>query len=189
MEIVTGAADALGIGIDKDTVYRIASISDGFPYYVHFITEKLFWRVFEAQNGGVVETRLFEVAMDDAASAMDMKLRGPYQKATEKYGDTYSEVLFAVADGHELRRRSTDIFQSYSAIMKAAGKTPDRVKFNQRMGRLKTPTHASILTGNRQGWYEFTEKMIRGYVRLKAEQAGVSLKPDHPAAPLSLKGQ
>jgi hypothetical protein len=52
-EIVTSAADALGIAIDPDTVVRIARISDGFPHYVHFISEKLFWRVFIAQNGGV----------------------------------------------------------------------------------------------------------------------------------------
>ena len=30
---------------------------------------------------------------------------------------------------------------------------------------LKEESHACILTGTRQGWYEFTEKMVRGYVR------------------------
>ena len=57
----------------------------------------------------------------------------------------------------------------------------DRDKFNQRINSLKQPSHASILTGTRQGWYEFTEKMIRGYVRLRAEQEGVLLEVDHPA--------
>ena len=79
-------------------------ICDGFPYYVHFISEKLFWRVFEAQNGGKVTPELFIQAMEDAANAMDMKLRGPYEKATQKYDDTYSAILFAVADGHELKK-------------------------------------------------------------------------------------
>ena len=57
-----------------------------------------------------------------------------------------------------------------------------RAQFNNRMNRLKGEAHGCILIGSRQGWYEFAEKMIRGYVRLKAEQANVSLNPDHPSA-------
>lgn len=180
-EIVDTAAEALGIEIDRTTVYRIGMISDGFPYYVHFIAEKLFWRVFEADNGGKVTPEIFQLAMEDAASAMDMKLKGPYERATQKYDDTYSTLLFAVADGHEMRKRSKDIFEVYGKIMRARSEAPaSRDQFNNRMNRLKKDAHGNILTGTRTGWYEFTEKMIRGYVRLKAEQAGVSLEPDHP---------
>lgn len=183
IEIVETAAATLGIKIDRTTVYRIAMICDGFPYYVHFISEKLFWRVFEAKNGGVVTPELFVMAMEDAASAMDMKLRGPYEKATQKYDDTYSAILFAVADGHELKKRSADVFSVYQRVMKDLLKEPsNRTQFNNRMNRLKSEPHGFILAANRQGWYEFTEKMIRGYVRLKAEQKGVNLSPDHPGA-------
>jgi hypothetical protein len=181
-EIVTVAAEALGIEIDDTTVFRIARISDGFPHYVHFVSEKLFWRVFEANNGGVVTGELFELAMNDAAGAMEMRLRQPYETATQKYNNDYEPVLWAAADGHELRRRSSDIYDSYLRIMRDCGYTPlDRSRFNQRINSLKRDSHASILTGTRAGWYEFTEKMIRGFVRLKAEQAGVVLEVDHPA--------
>jgi hypothetical protein len=65
--------------------------------------------------------------------------------------------------------------------MAARGKEPlDRNRFNQRINSLKQASHAHILTGTRQGWYEFTEKMIRGYVRLRAELANVILEVDHP---------
>jgi Cdc6-like AAA superfamily ATPase len=187
-EIVETAAEALKISIDKTDVYRIAMICDGFPYYVHFITEKLFWRVFEAENNGKVTPDIFTKAMEDAANAMDMKLRGPYEKATQKYDDTYSSLLFAVADGHELKKRSSDIFKVYGRIMKDLNKTQaTRQQFNTRMNRLKREAHGSILIGTRQGWYEFSEKMIRGYVRLKAEQLNVQLNPDHPEAHSSLR--
>ncbi|MGO9237899.1 MAG: AAA family ATPase [Methylocella sp.] len=181
-EIVTGAAERLGIVNDDNTTIRIARISDGFPHYVHFISEKLFWRVFEAHNEGKVTGELFELAMSDAAASMDMKLKGPYELATQKYRNDYEAVLWAAADGHELRRRSSDIFESYLRIMRSrAEKTLDRNKFNQRLNSLKQPSHGCILTATRQGWYEFTEKMIRGYVRLKAEQANIILEVDHPA--------
>lgn len=190
IEIVKTAAQALNIEIDKSTTYRIAAISDGFPHYVHFLSEKLFWRVYEGDSGGKVTTEHFDLAMEDAAGAMDMKLRVPYEKATLKYNDreTYSAILFAVADGHELKKRSSDIYEGYIRIMRSLNKPAlDRPGFNSRMNRLKKEAHAEILTGSRQGWYEFTEKMIRGYVRLKAEQAGVTLNPDHPAAATLLR--
>lgn len=188
IEIVETAADTLGIKIDRSTTLRIAMISDGFPYYVHFISEKLFWRVFEAQNSGIVTPELFVLAMEDAAGAMDMKLRGPYERETQKYDDTYSAILFAVADGHELKKPSANIYEVYKRIMRGLDKNPfTREKYNNRMNRLKTESHGYILTGTRQGWYEFTEKMIRGYVRLKAEQVNVRLSPDHPEAPSLLQ--
>jgi len=181
-EIVTTAADRLGIEIDENTLIRIARISDGFPHYVHLISEKLFWQVYEGDTDGAVTGTLFEAAMTDAAAAMEMKLKGPYEKATQKYSNDYETILWAAADGHELRRRSSDIYESYCRIMQDRNPDAlDRAKFNQRINSLKQRSHASILTGTRAGWYEFTEKVIRGYVRLRAEQEGVVLEVDHPA--------
>ncbi|UWR74053.1 ATP-binding protein [Phaeobacter inhibens] len=183
VEIINGAAEALGISVDRNTALRIAAISDGFPFYVHFISEKLFWAVYEAKNGGLVTPDLFQDAMAEAASAMDMKLRGPWERATQKYEEASAAILYAVADGHEFKKRSSDIFEGYTGIMKQLDRTPlGRDKFNARMHRLKQTSSDCILSGTRAGWYEFTEKMIRGYVRLKADQAGVFLDPDHPAA-------
>lgn len=183
-EILMEAADTVGINVDRNTMIRISRISDGFPHYVHFIAEKLFWRVYEDTDAfGEVKPEHFELAMADASEAMDMKIRGPYEKATQKYNNDYESVLWAVADGHELTRRSTDIFNSYCEIMRAMGMPPlDRTKFNGRINSLKKTSHAQILKGSRSGWYEFSEKMIRGYVRLRAEKAGVVLDADHPAA-------
>lgn len=181
-EIVTEAAESLGIQVDDNTLIRIARISDGFPHYVHFIAEKLFWQVFEAHNDGVVTGELFERAMSEASQGMEMKLRAPYETATKKYSNDYASILWAAADGHELSRRSSDIFDSYTRIMRERRQDPlPRNKFNQRINSLKKPSHASILSGTRQGWYEFTEKVVRGYVRLRAEQEGVVLEVDHPA--------
>ncbi len=183
IEIVSVAAQRLGIEIDDTTAYRIAKISDGFPHYVHLISEKLFWQVFEAQNGGRVTGELFEAAMRDASDAMEMKLKAPYDTATRKYSNDNQYILFAVADGHELQRRSTDIFGSYTRITTALNiEALDRNKFNTRMNSLKQPSAGAILSANRTGWYEFTEKVIRGYVRLRAEQAHVQLEVDHPMA-------
>ncbi|MGK7754376.1 MULTISPECIES: AAA family ATPase [unclassified Roseovarius] len=180
-EIITTAADAVGVDVDRDTSIRIARISDGFPHYVHFLSEKLFWQVFYKKSDGVATPNDFGEAMLAASQSMEMRLRAPYEKATRKYNNDYETVLWAVADGHELIRPSKEIFASYETMMRQLSDEPlDRAKFNQRLNSLKKTSHAAILTGSRAGWYEFTEKMVRGYVRLRAETAGVELEVDHP---------
>lgn len=180
-EIVEVAAENLDIEIDDTTLWRIVRISDGFPHYAHLIAEKLFWQVFEANNGLKVTGELFERAMIDACDAMEMKFKGPYEKATRKYTNDYEPILFAVADDHELQRTSSDIYCSYCRIMEDLGKTPlVRSKYNSRINNLKKPEYANILVGSRQGWYEFNEKVLRGYARLRSERLGVELERDHP---------
>jgi hypothetical protein len=66
-------------------------------------------------------------------------------------------------------------------IMKALEKEPvERKSFNNRMNQLKQDSHARILFGTRAGWYEYTEKVIRGYARLRAAMSKVMLEPEHP---------
>jgi uncharacterized protein len=48
------------------------------------------------------------------------------------------------------------------------------------MNMLKRSTHGAILKANRQGWYGFNENILRGYVRLRAEEQGVQLDAEHP---------
>ncbi|HLI12816.1 MAG TPA: ATP-binding protein [Alphaproteobacteria bacterium] len=185
LEIIDGAAGSLGIEVENTTRYRIATISDGFPHYVHLITEKLLWQVFEYQHP-LKKTAAadFVAAIKEAANDVEAHLKAIYETATLKYRNDYEEVLWAVADYHELKRRSSDIFESYLRIMKKRGTTPlSREKFNGRMNQLKKPAHASVLKGNRQGWYEFSENVLRGYVRLRAEEQGISLGIDHPMLP------
>jgi uncharacterized protein len=188
MEIVDSASETLGIDMDKNTKIRICMISDGFPHYIHLITEKLFWLVFRSQNGGKVTYDLFDQAIQEACDSMEPELKIPYECATRKYSNDIEEILFAVADGHELQRPSREIRQSYERIMKSLCKEPlTQAQYNSRMNRLKKPEYGEILVGNRQGWYEFKEKVIRGYARLRAERKGVELEVDHPARATNFK--
>lgn len=180
-EIIETAARKLEIDVDEDTRIRIARISDGFPHYIHLLCEKLFWLVFEETDDGRVTGDLFEQALYRAAEDMAPQLKMPYEKATRKYTNNYEEVLWAVADNHQLQRPTAEILESYNRIMRILQKDPlDRKKFYTRMNNLKKESHGSILIGSRAGWYEYREKMLRGYARLRAEQSGVGLDIEHP---------
>jgi hypothetical protein len=182
LEIIIGATNAFGVTVEETSAFRIAQISDGFPHYIHLITEKLLWEVFE-DTAVVVTTRPAHYTEAVKAAVIDIEphLKALYEKASLKYKSDYESVLWAVADDSLLKRRSVDIYTSYKRIIRSLGDEPlARDTFNQRMNALKRPTHASILKANRQGWYEFTEAVVRGYVRLRAEARGVQLGNDHP---------
>jgi hypothetical protein len=182
LEIIDAAVSSVSLNLDDTTKYRIATISDGFPHYVHLLTEKLLWEAFDdPEEVTYIGPDHFVGAVKAAVLDIEPHLKAIYEKATLKYNNDYEEVLWAVADHHELKRRSVDVFDCYGRIMKAHRGTPlTREKFNQRMNTLKKPTHGQILKANRQGWYEFREAIVRGYVRLRAEERGVSLGKDHP---------
>ena len=182
LAIIDAAAEALGVEVDMTTKYRISSISDGFPHYIHLICEKLFWVVFDdREDVKAVTPAHYKMAVDHAVQDIEPFLKELYEDATRKYNDDYQEVLWAVADHHEFSRRSVDIFTSYTAIMRQRPTSAmDRTKFNTRMNSLKRASHGSILIGTRQGWYELREPILRGYIRLRAEREGVELAQDHP---------
>ena len=181
-EIIMSAAEMLGVTIDETTKVRIARVSDGFPHFVHLICEKLFWEVFEQQDSGMrVRAKHFESAIANAVSVIEPHLKTPYEKATQKYSNDCEPVLWAVADEHQLQRPTREILASYERIMERSGKEPlPKQKFYSRMNDMKKPSHGAILIGTRTGWYEFKEKMMRGYARMRATQAGVELEAEHP---------
>jgi uncharacterized protein len=184
LEIIEAAASACGVRIETSSYYRIPKISDGFPHYVHLITEKLLWEIFEDPEPVHTSTAAHYVsAIRAGVQDIEPKLKATYDTATLKYSDSdeYEAVLWAVADHHELRRRSSDIFDLYRVLSRSRDiQAMARDKFNQRINALKTKSHGSILEGNRQGWYNFREAVMRGYVRLRAEAQGIELGADHP---------
>ena len=183
LEIIDKALGAFHLSMDDTTRYRIAKISDGYPHFVHLVGEKLFWEVFSADTVlDRVRPTDFTAAVSNAVEDIEARLRSLYEKATKKYNNDYEEVLWAVADDQLLSRRSSEIFMSYGRVCRAhENREPlSREKFNQRMNALKQTGAGSILTATRTGWYSFTENMVRGYVRLRAEQQKVELDVDHP---------
>jgi hypothetical protein len=100
------------------------------------------------------------------------------KKAVESC-DASLRHLWAAVSNTQLQRRSADIFDDYAhnerSLRKDPDYMPDRQAFNNKMNRLKTETHGSVLLGTRQGWYEFRLPILRGYCRLMAREAGLNL--------------
>jgi len=181
VDITRGAADALRIRVKEDYVIRTARISDGFPHYTHLISWNMFSILIRESPGRLlVRASHYTEAINRATLDVEPRLLHMYQKAAEKYSDDYQIILWALAAHADLRRRSTDVYKDYQRLAYLLGQEPlERDKFNARINALKTVEHASVLKGSTTGWYEFSEPMLRGYCRLRAEAKGLDLGLDY----------
>src|ERR1700730_13956360 len=136
-EIVVEASKAFSVEVEASSLGRISAISDGFPHYIHLITEKLLWEIFSDENTiAVSRPAHYLAAIKAAVLDIEAKLKATYEKATQKYvgSDQYEAVLWALADHHELSRRSADIFDVYTHLTRKYDITTlPRDKFTQRI--------------------------------------------------------
>jgi hypothetical protein len=185
-QIIDEAASALGLQVNEDSRLRIAQVSDGFPHYVHLVCEKLFWGAFRSEEEVVVlAPDHYMAAVRSALTGVEARLRTAYDKAVKKDLDRYQEVLWAVADHFELERNITSIYtNSYLRIMEDRNRTAlDQQSFSSCVASLRSTAHGSILSSARRGWVKFSENLLRGYVRLRAEALGVRLALEHEPGP------
>lgn len=198
-EIVTDAAKLLDLEFQSDHVFRMAAISDGYPYYIHLIGKEAA-RVhhYEKRPNKVVSSDDFNDAVTRAVENTMLDLKNSYDDATKKYTSrkealaTVSEnelVLWAAAAHPDLERSGTAIFEDYKRlkqILVRHGKLQQdenetsekklRSVFNNRIQTLKKETHGQVLKSETRGWYYFNQPMLRGYCRLVAAQkTGIDL--------------
>jgi Cdc6-like AAA superfamily ATPase len=178
--IVSTVATELGVVVSQKHLTRSSILSDGFPHYVHLIAESLFWAMFEDGSGSQTTTdHHFREAVKGALERTEVEHKAAYRKATEKLKNTkeYEMALWALADKTESRRQLEAIYEeSYKRIDKRlSGERMDRNQLNHRLLRLKTESHGGVVVGYGSGWFAFRESIMRGYVRLVAEDKGVPL--------------
>ena len=124
LEIIDNAAEALGIEIDDTTRYRIAKVSDGFPHYIHLVCEKLFWKVFGANNGLKVVRTSSRVLSRMPLIRWSPSCVSRTSWRQRKYTNDCEPILWAVADSDEFHRASRDVYQSYERIMADLNRSP-----------------------------------------------------------------
>jgi archaellum biogenesis ATPase FlaH len=185
--IIDSAADALKVKVGQHPRYRIAAISDGFPHYVHLVGEKLFWAMFRDPHPRLEPNQEhYHEAVNAAVLAIEQYLKAAYDAATMKATSEYEDVLWAFADHPELIRSIDSIFESYIDIMRKLEESPmDRNEFVGHLQTLKSSSCGSILVSNRRTFYRFRENILRGYVRLRAEDQGLELARDYYSASLA----
>lgn len=152
----------------------------------------MIWQAFDDEDK-ITKILLehFGSGVDAAVKNATPLLRETYEVATKKYSGSYEEVLWALVDKPTLIRQSAAIYkEAYVPIMSAIGSEPMELKtFYSRLNSLKSESHGHILKSPKRSWFQFSENMVRGYVKLKAAEHSVDLGIDHhnSKAPASKK--
>jgi uncharacterized protein len=182
--IIETVGQKLGVTVDREMLIRIGQLSDGFPHYVHLVGESMFWSINDdTEVVTQVQKRHFADGIKGAIERAEALLRQQYDIATlkSKLREDYEETLWALADTTSDSRQVKEIFEwSYKRIvrLKTGKAVLSREMFNQRLLALKKPSHGSVVTNFGSGWFGFRENILRGYVRLKAEEEGIELGRD-----------
>jgi hypothetical protein len=183
-QIIQTPANRLGIKVDRNKLIRIGQISDGFPHYAHLVGECLFWAVSDdVEIISEAGDEHYRSAIKGALHRTEAILRNQYLMATRKTKNTddYEEALWALADKTSDRRQLTNIYNvSYTKVMAKRSRRPklSKEKLNQRLLSLKKDSHGNIVVGYGSGWFSFRENIMRGYVRLDAENKDIPIGVD-----------
>lgn len=177
-EIIQSALHYFKVDIHRDIYMRIAAVSDGFPYYVHLILEKLMWILWEKPE--VVS----DVDWEDFYNALNAAIKGSvaefsksYELALQQRTKDYEEVLWAIAAVDWQGDYIADMYKMYKVIFEHLKEMEDRSpkllnsnQFSTRIKNLTKKNYGHILVPKyQQGFYTFREKMMRGYIRMQAE--------------------
>jgi len=185
-EIVVRAAEAFGLSVDDNINWRIAAVSDGYPYYVHLIAEKMLWEAFiDEKIVDTLNSDHYQLGLHAAIQSISAELKKPYELAVSLRDQEFENVVWSTADGDDLFISLVDMYEAYRALVEKRGLNSelDRKKYSEYVRKLKGQSYGEILEQmkNRKGWYLYKEKMLRGYVRMQAEANGIQLAGERVA--------
>lgn len=185
-DIIDDAAAALQLTVDFNIKSRIAAVSDGFPSFVHLVSEQVFSTAFE-MGKDYVTSEAFQKGVNLAVTSVDRPLRKEYEDAIRKNTTKSEPVLWAVAADKHFEINVDQAWKHYIDIIEMMSeKNPDdqeiapisKANFNTKLNSLCKPAYGLLLEKPRRANYTFREKRMRAYARLRAEQASCQIGYD-----------
>jgi uncharacterized protein len=194
-EIAYNAINAFELEVDPEVVHAICRISNGFPYFVHLLTQNLLWSAFKDEDiVRKIEKKHFDDAVIRSIIGISGRLQRPYDLATLHKTHDHLLVLWATADSENTIRYTKSIFKSYIRINEEVfGKEPAEEhrpasleEFKKILKKFKGKEYGEVLelVEGRDQMYSYKENLLRGFVALKAQESGIELKGDVPDEPL-----
>ena len=193
-DIAYSAINAFGLEVDEEIVHSISRISNGFPYFVHLLTQNLLWSVFKDEHEvSRIERGHFDSAITRSIIGVSGRLQKPYDSAVLHKSHDYLLALWATADSEDTVRYADNIFKSYLRInQQIFGVDPDDAhkplelaQFKKILKKFLSKDCGEILelVEGREHMYSYRENLLRGFVALKAQEAGLELQGDTPDEP------
>lgn len=184
VDLVNEILSKFGIIADKTTAIRIAAISDGFPFYIHFLLQKMLWEIFEREE--VVN----HIDIDDYYKALNLAIEHMNPEMAKKYNMAINRkvadseyILWATSIGEWITNNLEEMYDGYKEILwqlyDESHSPMNQKDFNACIKLLVKPSHGPVLMSSargKRGDYEFVEKMFKGFIRMQAELHSISIR-------------
>ncbi len=171
-EVVSKGVQHLEATIKSGIATRIVRLADGFPYFVHLICRHAARvaanQILESGNTGVVISEdEYAEGLGGALSNAEHSLRESYAQATittRRPSEKFMLVLWSVALSDERDVQVKDMAKNM-AFFTGTGTEPKPGSFNWNLGELSGDNRGNILAKVREGYYKFTNPLMRPYIR------------------------
>lgn len=178
LDIINAAASALQMTVPDGYKFRVAQISDGFPSFVHLLAEKILTATYDADRTLVTPVD-YDDGLRQAISSVGVTLGNTYDNTLHRNTKKYEHAIWAVASSNMLVVSVDEVWRRYEEIVKELNvKAVSRKNINTKLVQLTGKDYGPLLKKPRRSNYEFKEKMMRAYARLRAEEAGMQLGVD-----------
>jgi len=169
-DIIVRAEQHTGCAVKASVKHRIVRLADGFPYFVHLIGRNAArWAGRELLRDPhakvVVADEEYSEGLREALLNAEASLSEQYQQAvvtTRRPTEKYTLVLWSMALVAEREVQVQRIAESAAFF---ATETFQASSFSYTLGELASERRGSILTKVREGYYKFTDPLMRPYIR------------------------
>jgi len=159
---------------DASVVRKIVCLADGFPHFVHLLS--LYASLYAGESlrsdgGGTTHVghREYHLGLKSAIAKSEHSLQEAYESAvvtTRRKSDIYELTLSAGALSEERDVQVRELAR-HASYLTGTELRPE--KFSNALGGLIKVERGRVLTKVRDGYYKFTNPLMRPYVRLLLE--------------------
>lgn len=177
-EIIDTGAERTNVAFLPEVRERIVLLSDGFPFYTHLLglycAEDAGRMLLENKEAKVsVGQPELERAIRRAIEGAEGSLFDDYQNAvitTKRKTEMFKLVVWGVAYAQQREVHIKEIAQNIAYLV---GQAPRVEALSNYLGPLTKPEKSNVLYRVRQGYYKFSNPLMRAYVRLILERHNI----------------
>ena len=179
-EIIEAGSDSTGIVFSEPIRRRMIALSDGFPFYTHLLCryagEEAGQVLEENPNARIVVSETeYAKALRRAIKTGEAELSETYHSAVitiKRKTEKFKNIIWAIAYSEDREVQVQEIADNIGLLTEAR---PTRQSLSNPLGALIRPDKQEIIGRVRQGYYRFSNPLMRAYVRLIMEQHNIDL--------------
>jgi hypothetical protein len=184
MDIVENAANAIGVVVPREVLFRIAIIGNGFPHFAHLIGKAILMEAIIRDEAAISE-HIYKAGVARAVGDSLQELRISYEAATQRSGDYFKHLIWALAHSDVVDIRIDEWLDLYSELVREFHwKRVDEPKLRNAISNFGKESCGEVVTNTparygsaekRYRYKRFKNMLMRGHVRLQAENEGCRL--------------